>query len=67
MLVLTRRTGETIIIGGTIQVTIVEVSGDRVRVGITAPKTIRVDRHEVHERRVQEGLDTSEQALAEIT
>jgi carbon storage regulator len=67
MLVLTRRTGETIIIGGNIQVTIVEVSGDRVRVGITAPKSIRVDRHEVHERRVLEGLDPSDHKLAEVT
>lgn len=51
MLVLTRRVGEKIIISDDICVTIVEVSGDRVRVGVEAPRSVRVDRHEVHVRR----------------
>lgn len=51
MLVLTRRVGEEIIIAGTIRITLVEMHGDRVRIGITAPSSIRVDRAEVHERR----------------
>ena len=51
MLVLTRRVGEKIVISNDICITIVEVNGDRVRVGIEAPKSVRVDRHEVHVRR----------------
>jgi len=53
MLVLTRRMGETIVIDGEVEVTIVAVQGDRVRVGVTAPKDVLVDRQEVHRRRSQ--------------
>ena len=51
MLVLTRRAGETIVIEGGIRVTVVSVQGDRVRLGITAPDSVRVDREEIHQRR----------------
>jgi carbon storage regulator len=51
MLVLTRRIGEEIIIDNNIRVTIVSIDGGKVRVGITAPAEIRVDRQEVHDRR----------------
>jgi FKBP-type peptidyl-prolyl cis-trans isomerase SlpA len=51
MLVLTRRTGEEIVIGSAISVTVVAVNGGSVRLGITAPATVRVDRKEVNERR----------------
>jgi carbon storage regulator len=51
MLVLTRKVGEEIVIAGNIHVTILEVHGDRVRVGVKAPPSIRVDRAEVHDRR----------------
>jgi carbon storage regulator len=51
MLVLTRRLGETIVIDGGISITVVAVKGDRVRIGVTAPKDMTVDRQEVHERR----------------
>jgi carbon storage regulator len=51
MLVLARRLGETIVIDGHTHVTVVAVKGDQVRLGITAPKEVLVDRHEVHERR----------------
>jgi carbon storage regulator len=50
MLVLTRKGGQEIVIDGTIRITIVAVGGDRVRVGITAPPDVRVDRQEVFER-----------------
>jgi carbon storage regulator len=53
MLVLTRRTGQEVVIGGNIRIKVTEVSGQRVRLGITAPRDIRVDRAEVDERRVQ--------------
>ena len=48
MLVLCRRTGESIIIGDDIVVTVLEVRGDVVRVGIDAPRSVRVHREEVY-------------------
>jgi len=51
MLVLTRRVGEEIVIDGAIRVTVVGAQGDRVRIGVSAPDHIRVDRREIHERR----------------
>jgi carbon storage regulator len=53
MLVLSRRVGEEIIINDNIRVTVVAVKGDRVRLGIVAPRDVTVDRSEVHERRAQ--------------
>ncbi len=51
MLVLTRKVGEEIIIDGRIRITVTQVKGDKVRIGITAPPEVRVDRQEIHERR----------------
>jgi carbon storage regulator len=51
MLVLTRRIGERIVIDGVISITVVSIKGDKVRLGVDAPSSIRVDRLEVHERR----------------
>jgi carbon storage regulator len=65
MLVLTRRIGESIVISDDICVTIVDVSGDRVRVGISAPKHVRVDRQEVHMRRQGEHASQGQLELAE--
>jgi carbon storage regulator len=50
MLVLTRRVGEEIIIAGNIRVTVTAIKGDKVRIGITAPPEVRVDREEIHNR-----------------
>lgn len=51
MLILTRRPDEELIIGGNIRVMVLGVSGNQVRIGITAPRNITVDRAEVAERR----------------
>ena len=53
MLVLMRRVGEEIVIDGNIRVMVVAVKGDRIRLGISAPPSITVDRKEVHERRAE--------------
>jgi|SoiMethySBSTD1v2_1073268.scaffolds.fasta_scaffold124702_2 carbon storage regulator len=53
MLVLSRRIGEEIVINDNIRVTVVAVKGDRVRLGIVAPRDVAVDRSEVRERRMQ--------------
>jgi carbon storage regulator len=51
MLVLTRKVGEEIVIGDNIHVVVVSIRGDRVRIGVSAPKEVVVDRQEVHDRR----------------
>ena len=50
MLVLTRRIGETLIIGEDIRVTVLAVSGHQIRLGVTAPREVPVHREEVAER-----------------
>jgi len=56
MLVLSRRIGEEIVIGRNVRLTILEVKGQTVRVGITAPPTVPVDRKEVRDRRAEFAL-----------
>jgi carbon storage regulator len=50
MLVLTRKAGEVIVIGDDVRVTLLEIQGGRVRLGIAAPKGIPVNRQEVQDR-----------------
>lgn len=49
MLVLSRKKDESIMIGDDIQITIVDVRGDKVRLGIVAPRTVSVHRQEVYD------------------
>lgn len=51
MLILTRRVGEAIKIGNDIDVTVLSVKGNQVRIGINAPRDVIVDREEIAERR----------------
>jgi len=50
MLILTRRVGETLMIGDNITVTILGVKGNQVRVGVDAPRDVSVHRQEIYER-----------------
>lgn len=50
MLVLSRRLGETIVIGDDIRLTVLSVSGGQVRLGIAAPKEVSVHREEIYQR-----------------
>ena len=54
MLILTRKVGESINIGTTIKVTIINIDGGQVRVGIDAPKDVIVHREEVYNRIIAE-------------
>jgi len=51
MLVLSRKIGEQIVIDGCIRVTVVEVKGNKIRLGVEAPSHVSVDRAEIHARR----------------
>ena len=49
MLILTRKTGESIMIGDTIEIQVVELKGDQVKIGINAPRNVKLYRKEVYE------------------
>lgn len=53
MLVLTRRKDQRIVIGDDVVITVLDIRGDTVRIGIDAPRTVQVHREEVHEALVQ--------------
>ena len=67
MLVLSRKIGETIVIGDTVRVTVVDIGQGRVKIGIQAPDAVSVDREEVHSRKAIEkelaAFDESDAAL----
>ena len=56
MLVLTRRPGESIVVGENIVVTVIEIKGGQVRIGIDAPREVDVYREEIYEQVKQENL-----------
>lgn len=60
MLILTRRVGETVMIGNDVTVTVLGVKGNQVRIGVNAPRDVAVHREEIFERikrEEQEGTD----------
>ncbi|WP_411358994.1 carbon storage regulator CsrA [Pseudidiomarina salilacus] len=54
MLILSRRVGETLMIGDDVKITILKVSGNQIRIGVEAPKDVSVHREEVYQRVLQE-------------
>lgn len=60
MLVLARKKNETITIGDNIQLTVIEICGDKVRLGITAPNSVKVDRKEIRtQKEKKNGVERS--------
>jgi carbon storage regulator len=59
MLVLSRHRDETIMIGDDIEITVVDIKGDKVRIGINAPRDIQVHRKEVYEAIKRENTDAA--------
>lgn len=57
MLILTRRVGESLVIGDDVNVTVLGIKGNQVRVGVSAPKEVAVHREEIYQR-IQREEDT---------
>ena len=57
MLILTRRVGESLMIGDEISVTVLGVKGNQVRLGVNAPKSVAVHREEIYQRIQQEKVE----------
>jgi carbon storage regulator len=60
MLILTRRVGETLMIGDEVSVTVLGVKGNQVRLGITAPKDVGVHREEIYQKIGRESAGNAE-------
>jgi len=67
MLILTRRVGETLMVGDEVTITVLGVKGNQVRIGVNAPKDVSVHREEIYQRIQREKMAQLEAALHEKT
>jgi carbon storage regulator len=66
MLVLTRKAGEGIIIGDDVKITIIEVKGGGIRIGIDAPRDMKVHRQEVYDKIKEENQEATQWHIADL-
>lgn len=66
MLVLSRRSNESIVIAGNITVTVLEIRGDHVRIGIDAPREITIHREEIHAELARANQQSAATATADL-
>lgn len=59
MLILTRRVGETLMVGDDVSLTVLGIKGNQVRIGVNAPKDIAVHREEIYQRIQQEKAEAN--------
>jgi len=67
MLILTRKLGERITIGDDITITLLEIKGAQVKLGIKAPKSISIHRQEIYDRIRSENLNSSEISVSDLS
>ncbi len=67
MLVLSRQRDETIMIGDDVEITVVDIRGDKVRLGITAPRQIQVHRKEVYDAIKRENLKAAKLSPSDVS
>ena len=67
MLVLSRQRDETIMIGDEVEITVVDIRGDKVRLGINAPRTIQVHRKEVYEAIQRENAEAANVQIDDLS
>jgi carbon storage regulator len=67
MLVLSRQRDETIMIGDDIEITVVDIRGDKVRLGINAPRAVQVHRKEVYEAIQRENAEASRVQIDDLS
>jgi carbon storage regulator len=60
MLILTRRVGESLMIGDEVNVTVLGIKGNQVRIGVNAPKNVAVHREEIYQRIQQENQESTD-------
>jgi carbon storage regulator len=66
MLVLTRKLNESIMIGDSVEVTVIEVKGEQVKLGIKAPREVKVHRKEVYVAIQSENIDAAKLAVDKV-
>lgn len=65
MLVLSRKINQSIVIGDNIEIMIVDIRGDQIKLGINAPKNVKIFRKEVYEEIESQNLEASKEATAD--